>query len=407
MEKSAREIITPHRKIPLKIPAGMSAVEFFNSASNLRNLAQENGLLTTPEGFLMYRKLLGHSLEFDTSIILDTSQEILAPLGRPVRRDELTQQQKKVWNRMSKAIFEYMLEKYPDPEKSLILLGEASLDATWPLSKPGVPSIRMIHNHFIVFKKDDLKKAKPADPSNPNLTDAGHHSLFLTHLSDIYHRFLLECTDLKVLEPISTDKSQIKLTGYPQGLPSWEVKGGAEELAKPTFWNEYDDILRGFLDFYRTFFSQVSTRGAPISKEAYFPNQIENILLFNNKFFQVAKVIRDKIKSDPQFANEIRWRPAYKQLLYRDDEGRLIATISQNSVGNAITELLGIVVTRQQDDEAYTKAEKPLIDKLLEVRQRLIDADLGEPVSAPCWPNGEFVPYNPNSLALRRDINER
>ena len=36
---------------------------------------------------------------------------------------------------------------------------EASLDATWPLTSPGVPSIRMLHNHFIVFDKAQLAAA--------------------------------------------------------------------------------------------------------------------------------------------------------------------------------------------------------------------------------------------------------
>ena len=35
-----------------------------------------------------------------------------------------------------------------------------------------------------------------------------------------------------------------------------------------------------------------------------------------------------------------------KQLIYRNDAGDLIVTISQNSIGNAITELLGVVVKR-------------------------------------------------------------
>ena len=33
--------------------------------------------------------------------------------------------------------------------------------------------IRMLHNHFIVFPKDELRKAKLTDESNPNLTDGG------------------------------------------------------------------------------------------------------------------------------------------------------------------------------------------------------------------------------------------
>jgi len=138
MKTGAREIITPRPKMSLTIPQGMAPVEFFNSPANLKNLAEENGLFRTPENLLMYRKLIGHSVEFDASIILDTSKRILDPLGRPVRRDQMSRQQKKVWSQMTRIMFEYMLEKYPDPAEHLILFGEASLDATWPLNKPGV-----------------------------------------------------------------------------------------------------------------------------------------------------------------------------------------------------------------------------------------------------------------------------
>ncbi len=396
MTQTPKQIVTPHKKIPLSIPEGISPVEFFNSAANLRNLTQENGLLRTPEDFLVYRKLIGHSLEFDTSIILDTSEKVLDPLGRPVRRDQLSDIQKKVWSRMTQIVMEYMLEQYPDPEQAVVLCGEASLDATWPLSKPGVPSIRMIHNHFIAFTREQLEAADAADPADPNLSDSGHHSLFLEHLSDVYHRFL-EILNLTVLKPISTEESRIGFTGYPEGLPSWEVTGGAESLKSLRFWEEYELILMGFLDFYRSFFGQVASRNAPAPADGYFPDQIENVLLFNNDFHRVAREIRDKVLADPQFANDIRWRPAYKQILYRDDKGRLIVTISQNSVGNAITELLGIVVKRAQDEAAYLAAEPALIDKLLEVRRRLVAADLGEPIDGPAWRGGEYVPPSAQS----------
>ena len=151
MKKAPRTIITPRPKLTVEIPEGMAPVEFFNSSANLKNLAEENGLFRTTEDLLMYRKLIGHSTEFDTSIILDTSKRILDPLGRPVRRDQMKRKQKKVWEQMTQITCDYMLEKYPDPGKHLILCGEASLDSTWPLNKPGVPSIRMIHNHFMVF----------------------------------------------------------------------------------------------------------------------------------------------------------------------------------------------------------------------------------------------------------------
>lgn len=384
MKSAARQIITPRPKMPITIPAGMAPVEFFNSPANLKNLAEENGLFRTPENLLMYRKLIGHSVEFDTSIILDTSKSILDPLGRPVRRDQMSRTQKKVWNQMTRILFEYMLDKYPKPAQHLLLCGEASLDATWPLNKPGVPSIRMIHNHFIVFPMADLEAAEPANPNDPNLTDSGHHSLFLRHLSGVYHEFL-EILDLQILSPISTSESALKLTGYPQGLPSWEIKGGAEKLKDQYFWYEYEQVLLGFLDFYRTFFSLVSTGEPKVPEQAHFPHQVSNVLLDSGRFQRVARELREQVILDPQFANEIRWRPAYKQLFYRDDEGRLIVTISQNSVGNAITELLGIVVKRQEDPEAYAAVEPALLDRLLAARNRLTEANLGEAISTPYW----------------------
>ena len=69
------------------------------------------------------------------------------------------------------------------------------------------------------------------------------------------------------------------------------------------------------------------------------------------------------------YANAIRWQPAFKQLIYRNDDGDLIVTISQNSIGNAITELLGVVVKRVPDADAYAKTEPALIEKLGPPRQ--------------------------------------
>ncbi len=385
VEAVPRQIVVPHRRISLEVPEGLTPVEFFNSPANLRNLAEENGLLRTPEDLLLYRKAIGHSLEFDTSIILDTSRRILDPLGRPVRRDQLSPREALVWARMTQVVFRYMLETFPDPEQHLVFCGEASLDATWPLGKSGVPSIRMIHNHFIAYPNAMLADAEPAAPDDPNLTDGGHHGLFLEHLERVYLRFL-EVLDLQFLSPVSSTRSALRATGYPRGLPCWEVQGGADRLGDPRFWMEYDQLLRGFLDFYDTFFTQVSTRSGQVREGAYFPDQIANVLLFDDEFMRVARQIRVRVLTDSRFANDLRWRPAYKQMLYRDCTGRLIVTISQNSVGNAITELLGIVVRRVEDEEAYAHAEPALLARLLEVRQRLIDVDLGEAVSTSAWP---------------------
>ena len=150
-------------------------------------------------------------------------------------------------------------------------------------------------------------------------------------------------------------------------------------------------VLEGFLDFYRTFFGLVATSETRIPEGARYPDQIEDVLLYSDEFHRAARILRLMVLEDPLIANEIRWRPAYKQLLYRDDSGRLIVTISQNSVGNAITELLGIVVRRVADDEAYARAEPALVARLLELRNRLVLAGLGEPIHTPSWPHGQLV----------------
>lgn len=386
MQSAPREIVTPFRPIPLDVPEGMKPNEFFNSTENLNDLVHNNGLLVNPENLLLYRKALGHSNEFDTSIIYNTSNTILNPLGRPVRRTQVPAATRRVWNRMNQIIIGYMLERYPDPGEALVLAGEASLDATWPLTSPGVPSIRMLHNHFIVFPMDELRRAPLADPKNPNLTDGGQHSLFQAYMRDVYRAFFERALDLDVLVPARD--ARLSLTGYPQGLPSWEVRGGAEALKGIDFWNEYDLILKGFLDFYRTFFSQVSTRNADMLDDLHFPGQVESVLLCNDNFIATAKKVRDRCITDARYANAIRWQPAFKQLIYRNDDGKLIVTISQNSIGNAITELLGVVVNRVPDAAAYAEREPALIERLLEVRGRLMEADLGHGIATAHWSDG-------------------
>ena len=384
MATGPREITIPYRPIPLDVPEGMKPNEFFNSTANLSDLVHNNGLLQNSENLLLYRKALGHSNVFDASIIYNTSKIILDPLGRPVRRTQVPENVRNVWNRMNQILIDYMQEIFPDADSHLILCGEASLDATWPLSSAGVPSIRMLHNHFIVFDQQQLRDARLADPDSPDLTDGGQHSLFQNYMHDVYRAFF-ETLDLTILQPASTGDSQIKLTGYPQGLPCWEISGGIESIRQVPFWNEYDIILKGFIDFYRTFFSQVSTRNAPIPDDVYFPKQVTEKLLYNNEFLSTAKIVRDQCIKNAKYANLIRWQPAFKQLIYRNDAGKWIVTISQNSIGNAITELLGVVVERSPDAAAYQHTESELVKRLLEVRQRLVNADLGDAIATEYW----------------------
>jgi len=238
----------------------------------------------------------------------------------------------------------------------------------------------------MVFPMEQLRKADLADTDNPNLTDGGQHSLFQAYMRDVYRDFFHQALDLEILQPASSSSSRLELTGYPQGLPCWEVLGGVGALKDIRFWSEYDLLLKGFIDFYRAFFTQVSTRNAPIPAGAYFPEQVESVLLFDNDFLATAKRVRERCMTDARYANSIRWQPAFKQLIYRNDEGKLVVTISQNSIGNAITELLGVVVKRVPDAEAYEKFEPDLIERLLEVRGRLIEADLGEGIATEYWP---------------------
>ncbi|HSQ08515.1 MAG TPA: hypothetical protein VLM84_12600 [Chromatiaceae bacterium] len=388
MEIGPREIQTPFRPIPLDVPEGMKPNEFFNSTENLNDLVNNNGLLLNREDLLLYRKALGHSNEFDCSIIYNTSKSILNPLGRPVRRTQVPEAVRRVWNRMNQIIIGWMVERYPDPAQTLILAGEASLDATWPLTSPGVPSIRMLHNHFMAFPMERLRSAALADPANPNLTDGGQNSLFQAHMRDVYREFFAEALALNILRTLHTEESRLGLTGYPEGLPCWEIQGGVDALKEVAFWREYDAILKGFLDFYRTFFSQVSTRNAPMLPDLHFPGPVDTVLLFDNDFLKTAKTVRDHCIRDPAYANSIRWEPAFKQLIYRADDGKLLVTISQNSIGNAITELLGVVVKRIPDAAAYEAVEPALIERLLEVRARLVEADLGDGIATAYWPAG-------------------
>jgi hypothetical protein len=246
----------------------------------------------------------------------------------------------------------------------------------------------MLHNHFMVFPMDRLREAEPADPDNPNLSDGGQHSLFQEYMREVYKDFFREALNLRILKMLHTQESRLGLTGYPEGLPCWEIQGGVKALKDVRFWHEYDAILEGFIDFYRTFFSQVSSRNAPRLTDVYFPNEVERVLLFDNDFLKTAKKVRDLCITDPAYANSIRWEPAFKQLIYRNDEGKLLVTISQNSIGNAITELLGVVVKRVPDAAAYEAFEPRLIEHLLEARARLIEADLGEGIATDYWSAG-------------------
>jgi hypothetical protein len=206
-------------------------------------------------------------------------------------------------------------------------------------------------------------------------------------MREVYRHFFAGL-DLRILRPCTEGASRIALTGYPQGLPSWEIwgaDGGAAALKEVRFWQEYDILLQGFIDFYRAFFSQVSTRNAPCRRTSTFRNWSRNACCPTTISSRRPRWCASAASPTPATPTAIRWQPAFKQLIYRNDDGRLVVTISQNSIGNAITELLGVVVKRIPDAEAYARAEPALIAQLLEVRRRLVEADLGEGIATPYW----------------------
>jgi hypothetical protein len=45
-----------------------------------------------------------------------------------------------------------------------------------------------------------------------------------------------------------------------------------------------------------------------------------------------------------------------------------------------------VVVNRTPDAQAYEACEPALIERLLEVRRRLVEADLGEGIATEHWP---------------------
>ena len=112
--------------------------------------------------------------------------------------------------------------------------------------------------------------------------------------SEAYGKFL-EVLDLQILKLLPTEAASLNLTGYPQGLPCWEVVGGAERLKDQYFWYEYEQVLRGFLDFYRTFFSMVATGETRVPDNSNFGNQIDDVLLGNQRFVRVARDLREKV----------------------------------------------------------------------------------------------------------------
>ena len=70
----------------------------------------------------------------------------------------------------------------------------------------------------------------------------------------------------------------------------------------------------------------------------------------------------------------------------RKPEGKSIfAAHLQQWIPPAITALLGLVVKRAPDADAYARAEPALIESLLEARRRMVAADLGEGIATPYW----------------------
>ena len=97
-------------------------IEVSNSLLCPRALRYSNRFSGFTRRPLLYRKALGHSNEFDTSIIYNTSQSILNPLGRPVRRTQV--------RRIARVAFVTGLD---EPEVDSRILGELGVSGYFDL----------------------------------------------------------------------------------------------------------------------------------------------------------------------------------------------------------------------------------------------------------------------------------
>ncbi len=203
MTSGPREIVTPFRPIPLDVPEGMKPNEFFNSTENLNDLVHNNGLLQNPEGLLLYRKALGHSNDVRLPRSSTTPRSsILDPLGRPVRRTQVPDQVKNVWNRMNQIIIEFMLEQLPRPGRApgAGRRSQPRRDLAADLAR------RAEHPHAAqpfhrLRQGSSCARRRIADANNPNLTDGGQHSLFQAHMRDVYRAFF-DGLDLQILQAL-------------------------------------------------------------------------------------------------------------------------------------------------------------------------------------------------------------
>ena len=70
---------------------------------------------------------------------------------------------------------------------------------------------------------------------------------------------------------------------------------------------------------------------------------------------------------------------------FNNDFMKTAKKVRDHCIVDAITELLGVVVNRIPDAQAYARQEPALIARLLELRRRLIEVDLGETIATACW----------------------
>lgn len=73
---------------------------------------------------------------------------------------------------------------------------------------------------------------------------------------------------------------------------------------------------------------------------------------------------------------------------FNNDFMKTAKKVRHHCIVDAITKLLGVVVNRIPDAPAYARQEPALIARLLELRRRLIEVDLGEAIATACWARG-------------------
>jgi hypothetical protein len=259
-DEGPREIVTPFRPIPLDVPEGMKPNEFFNSTENLNDLVRTTACWSTRRACCCTARPSG----------------IPAPSTAPSSTTPPSASSTRSAGRCAaprcRSATRRLEPDEPDHHRlhARTVPGPGAAPGAGRRGEPGrhlaadLPR-RAQHPHAAQplhgVPDGELRAAPLADPDNPNLTDGGQNSLFQAHMRDVYRAFFDRPWTWRYCAPVARDTSALALTGYPPRAALLGDRRRRRALSDIRFWRSTTPSW-GFLDFYRSFFSQVSTRNA-------------------------------------------------------------------------------------------------------------------------------------------------